>query len=154
LEITMDRILVATDGSKSAGKAVATAAELAKREGARLTILHVEDQKPLSKAETEFGEVELGEAVAEKRGSLPESVASLYSGLMWREAAHLYDTQSMLLRQAIGERILGNARTQAIKLGAPEVDVVSAIGDAAHEIVAAADRTGADLIVVGRRGLG
>ena len=47
----MERILVALDGSDHSNKAVDLAADLAEKYGARLVLLHVLSNKPLSDAE-------------------------------------------------------------------------------------------------------
>ncbi len=59
----MKKILVATDGSDHAGKAVELAADIASKYDADLIILHVSGHKPLSKGERHLVEVELADEV-------------------------------------------------------------------------------------------
>jgi nucleotide-binding universal stress UspA family protein len=54
----------------------------------------------------------------------------------------------------IGERVLNAARFRAEKRGVKAIETVVAHGDPAHEIIDAANRHNAELIVMGRRGHG
>jgi nucleotide-binding universal stress UspA family protein len=147
----MKSILVATDGSKQADRAVVRAAELASISGATLTVLNVQDTRPLREIETRFAEIELAEHV--KDYSIPPLANEGGPELSVRDAIVAYDRQSVALRQVFSDNILARAREMAKSASATSVTTLSANGDAATEIIAAAQTTKADLIVLGRRGL-
>lgn len=149
----MKSIVVATDGSAQAGRALTRAAELAKMSGAPLLIVQVQDARPLGRMPTHFAEVELSERL--KRYMMPlvahEGVVSMETNL--QDAILMHDRQALALRQAISDQILEGAEAIVRKAGVAKVTTQSTIGDAATEIVAAAKAADADLIVMGRSGL-
>lgn len=149
----MENILVATDGSTQAGRAVAKAAELAKTFGAAMTIVNVQDAKPLRDMETHFAEVELADRL--KNYAFPSTATGggLTVETSLQDAIVAHDQQSLALRQVLSDNILLRARDIANQAGVAGVSTRSANGDAANEIVSAAKAAGADLIVLGRRGL-
>lgn len=119
-------LLVPTDGSELSSKAVRQAVELGQSLGARLTIFHVQTNFPISL-------VGVGELVD------PHTVDALVT------AAH--DNAQQILAEAA-------AVAQAAGVACDQDTVVHALPYAA--IVEAAERHGADLIVMashGRRGL-
>jgi nucleotide-binding universal stress UspA family protein len=150
----MKRILVATDGSSHGLKAIAAAAKLASAENAALTIINVMDDRSLSSELVHFGEDELAGAMQARSSVLPANVANLYAELMWPDAVNLIERQSLLLKEVVSENILVHSDDQARKAGAVEVQTLSKSGDPAAQILAAAESINADLIVLGRRGLG
>ncbi len=119
-------ILVPVDGSANAHKAVELAGDLASHWGARVVLVHV-----LRRA---------GDAVA------PEGLEA------YMESEHLRLTEQDFLRLAATEIVDREAATLAARGTGAERYVE--IGDPAEEIVAAAKRHGADLIVIGSRGRG
>ena len=116
-------ILVATDGSEPSQRAVARAAGLAASEGTRLFILNVIRDMQFPEALKRMAEVE-----------------------------RLVGTRSDVLNY-VADKILGDARKEAQKQGARDVEVITGSGDPATAMVAEADSRGVDLIVVGTRGL-
>jgi len=149
----MKTILVATDGSKPSEKAVRTAAELAALAGATLTIINVQDERPLDEMKQRFGEVELRELIEDRPGDLSGAARlPLQPGVV--DSFRTYERQTLILHQYLAEAILARASDQAREAGATGISSLAATGDAAQEIVSAANKIGADLIVVGRRGLG
>lgn len=150
----MKNIVVATDGSKGGQKALAAASDLAKAESAKLIIVNVVDPAPLSDELAEFGQVEFESALAKRGAMIGVGVGGPYQGMAWRDALQLSEGQSSLLRQVVSDSILAHASDKARKSGVADVETVSSVGDAANEIIRAARSTHADLIVVGRRGLG
>lgn len=149
----MKSILVATDGSEHAEKAVKAAAELASAAGAKLTIMNVQDARPLREMVSHFAEIEFAEQLRAHEEGVPAAAVAMYQGLGPRDAVAVFDGQSSMLRQTLSDSILAQSRNQAAKIGARDIAVVSVDGDAAREIISTAHRIGADLIVVGRRGL-
>jgi nucleotide-binding universal stress UspA family protein len=149
----MKSILVATDGSPTARKAVQTAAEMARSAGAALTIVNVQDNRPLGDIE-HFAETEFADRFPVPTAEAPVDIATLYSRLAPREAVSVFSNHNAMVHRAVADTILLNARRDAEAAGFSGAATIPAVGDAGREIVATANRIGADLIVVGSRGLG
>lgn len=111
-----------TDGSESAERAVAHAAQLAKAFDARLTVL------------TAFAP------------QAPEEVQRA-------QAEAPADLQWMLTDASQAEDRAGSGKALAAKLGLKEVRTRVFRGDPAEALVETADDVGADLIVVGSKGM-
>ena len=118
-------ILVATDGSDHAERAVAMAVDLAGIHEGRIVLLHVLPDvvnervpKHLEKL-VELERVDLGEAL-----------------------------------NGIGDTIVNQAQRQALELGAKDIETVVTTGNPAKQILESADLYNADFIVMGGRGLG
>lgn len=122
----MQRIVAAVDGSPPALRAVAFAAKLAGGQGAELILTMVVRDLPPS------GSPEL------------EDYARL---------EHI-ETPTRTLAFAAADSVLENARQIAEANGAQRLSTAVSIGEPAAEIVALAERSQADLIVVGSRGHG
>ena len=115
-------VAVGTDGSETAGTAVAAAMDLAERFGATLLVLSAYTRQP--------------------RGSgAPRLGSSASPDLQWasNEAEHV-------------ERILAVAEESATARGV-ECRSAMAEGDAGEVLVSLAERHGADLLVVGNKGM-
>lgn len=114
----LNRIVVGTDGSENAGKAICYAGELAEQTGAELIVVAVDNLAPVPDELQEFardadlGHSEIYEAVVQSGKSLAEDAGA----------------------RSVSTRIL--------------------TGDPASALVAFAEETDADLIVLGSRGLG
>jgi len=125
--MTFKTILVAVDGSTHATKNVEIAADVAQRYGAKLVILHV--------------------------------VARLFEGRVRDELAnfasmeHTEQTEYEML-QELGREIVQSAALSAHQKGITSVETVVEVGDPASVIVSMTRARSADLIVLGRRGLG
>jgi nucleotide-binding universal stress UspA family protein len=148
------RVLVALDGSEHANKATDLACAMASRFGADLIAVHVVADKPLSEAERQMAEVEFqGEVArdfdltrfADARGDI-----RLMSQRLTEQAAET----ARRFRLALGERLLEDARTRARGQAVPSVRSVLREGDPAAAILNVAREEKADIIVMGRRGLG
>jgi nucleotide-binding universal stress UspA family protein len=120
----ISKILVATDGSEVASKAVKYAVELAKQTGASLTLL----------------------SVAEESSFLSTTVPEVITPTHLREAIDDY------LRQ-VAEAILARAEEWSQKSGVPSQKVVR-FGNPVEEIVEEAQKSKTDLIVLGSHGKG
>lgn len=145
-------ILVATDNSAHARKAVDLAADLAEKYRAGLLILHVVDPRQASPDLRHMAEIEhMIRTDPGNRGlnatlGLPGDWAARMSSL--RESAN--DTLAVLT--ALGDHLLGAARQQvADRVGKVETRLEQ--GDPAQCILDIAEREGVDLIIVGSRGL-
>lgn len=143
------RILVAIDGSDPGARALDAAADLAAKYGSRLEILHVRMHgRPVEELER-MAEVEhIVAHVAPK--ALPAALpnASTMADLM----SHVEHETRVVAE--IADRLLDGARQTAHAAGAKDVGIKSVGGDYADGILDAAKDMRADLIVMGRRGLG
>lgn len=148
----MKTILVATDGSDHGDRAVKQAASLAKATGGTLTIVNVRDSRPVGEIERHFAEVEFGDQLRRYNEVAGLSDISTAAGL--HAAVQKANAQSGALAQIISDRIVANAEQDAKSEGLKQVSSSSLVGDAADAILEAADKHGADLIVMGHRGLG
>lgn len=119
-------ILVAIDGSDHATRAVAAAADLATRYGARLALIHVMRHANLRILEQDLAALEANEDITFSKRDLLELV---------------------------GRDVLNNAELHARELGVADLVTETAEGHPAEAIVEYAGKLGADLIVMGSRGL-
>ena len=147
----INTIVVSTDGSDHANRAVAMAGDIAAKFGARVVVLqallhHISASDLRDLCET----LEVDQAVVKKLDDLEQA--------MFEVAAAAYAPVPIpvppdILRK-IGDRIAESARQTLEGMGVS--DVVSQVvdGKPAENIIAAAEHEKADLIVMGRRGLG
>lgn len=119
-------IVAAVDGSDEADRAVDWAAQLARCNDVPLTIIHV-----------------LGRSGAEH---VPMSVEE-------HEYLERIDAGAQGLLRSAADKLVGRAARRAVEVGAPEVDTVILTGDPAVTIATAAEDLGANLVVMGSRGL-
>jgi nucleotide-binding universal stress UspA family protein len=117
-------ILVATDGSTAANRAVDLAADMAVKYECSLTILNVVRDMQLPPELVKMAEVE---------------------NLSLRDGG---------LLKFLAEKVLNKAAERAKKKGAKEVRTTVVQGDPATAIIKQAKRRKADLIIMGTRGLG
>jgi nucleotide-binding universal stress UspA family protein len=125
-----ETIVVSVDGSEPSSHALSTAVDIAKRYGARLTILHaVMDDAPLSSL------IE----VAERNGFMDQITAELDEATSIKPvpvpitAAPLVAIPEELLGK-IGSLLLEKSVSQARALGLEEVETALLGEDAAHEV--------------------
>lgn len=145
-----ETIVVSVDGSEPSSHALSAAVDIAKRYGARLTILHaVMDDASLSTL------IE----VAERNGFMDQITAELDEATSIKPvpvpitAAPLVAIPEELLGK-IGSLLLEKSVSQARALGLEEVETALLGEDAAHEVLRYAADKKVDLIVCGTRGLG
>lgn len=142
-------ILVAIDGSNPAGRALKLAIDLTLKYKARLYIVHVHlHGRP----------VEELERLSEIEHLVPEVAANLTpssdaNATRYRDLLSKAEDEAKVV-SAMGDLILLRAKEQALEAGVELVETYFAGGDYADGILDAIDETGADLVVLGRRGLG
>jgi nucleotide-binding universal stress UspA family protein len=118
------RILVASDASPAGNRAVRMAAQIADKFDAKLAILYVVRDMQLPPEIKRMAEIE---KIQGDRATIMQMVA---------------------------ESALKDAKAQALRDGAKDVQTSTASGDPANEILRAAKDKKADLVVLGTRGLG
>lgn len=122
-----NHLLVPVDGSDHANRAIDIAGDLAKRYGAKLTLIHV-----------------LTHAGGYR---VPKELKA------FEQIEHMRVTEHDIIESA-GREILAKAETHARKQGASDCATMLETGDAARLITDAVASKGVDLVVMGRRGLG
>ena len=151
----MKAILVPTDGSSTAEKALEVALDLAQQHKAAVTLFHVllKDKEPdelLRLPELEAAGADVVDTLRKiSRAPEPEHTAE---GLMAGRNLPSRPVGEDLLRR-IGEHILKRAQAQAAARGVPVETLELASDRPAEAIVAAARANSADAIVMGSRGL-
>lgn len=120
------KILIAVDGSSHSKRAVDVAIDLTKRYRASVILLHVI-----------------------RNLSLPKEILEMIS------SGEVNSSRIEILQDS-AEIILGDAKEKFQEAGLLDVDVSTefVIGDPAYKIVNCAAQSGADLILIGQRGIG
>lgn len=146
------RVLVAVD--EHATRALDLACEVASRFGAELIAMHVIPDKPLSEAEGKMAEVEFSAEVARgfdlTRFAEARDDVRLMSQRLTEQAAET----ARRFRIALGERLMEDAKAHARQQAVPSIRTVLREGDPAAAILNLAREENADIVVMGRRGLG
>ncbi len=147
-------IVVPTDGSDHANKAIDLGADIAGKYGARIVILHVlmhhmsaTDVKILSR------EIGAPASVIAKLEELEQSMLDATMASATGGAPIMLPVPSDILSE-VGKLITDKAVEAAKAKGASDVAVQIVDGSAAEAILAAAETEHADMIVMGSRGLG
>jgi nucleotide-binding universal stress UspA family protein len=149
----MERIMVALDGSEHSDKALDLASEIAAGCGTELVLLHVVSDKPLTDGERQMAEVEyLNEIATSLNGSAVESPGDPSSRA--QQVLQHYADVARRFRQAMGQRMMSQARARARARGARSVQNLVEDGDPAGTILRLAKGLHVDMIVLGSRGLG
>jgi nucleotide-binding universal stress UspA family protein len=138
-------IVVATDGSDNAKRAMEVGAELAAACGARLTVVHVAPAYvPLEDVEkTKEPPQEAKDEIKRMRDAMAGFEMSSYTPVPAPQSAIEF----------LGNAVLDRADNIARESGMTNTSRVLAYGNAAEKIVAEAEKAAADLIVIGTRGL-
>jgi nucleotide-binding universal stress UspA family protein len=142
------KIVVATDGSNNALRAVATAADVGATYQAKVYILHCVLEGPIPKGLLEWARIE--HLVEEtKWPQLPEWPGYGNLGVIGpnREPRVTYDA-----RLQLGRVILDTASSRIRDKGVHDIEEVFDEGDPAKAVVALADREDIDLAVLGTQG--
>jgi nucleotide-binding universal stress UspA family protein len=146
-------IVVPTDGSAHAKKAVDLAADIAEKYGARIVLLHVLLRHTSeSDIESLCKENAMPDALAKKfedlrQAYLDRAAASYEDGI-------IFVPISDDVLNDVGNLILDNARLKVELTGVKDVTAHVVDGAPADKIIAAAEKENADMIVMGSRGLG
>tara|TARA_R110002096_G_scaffold206585_1_gene392891 strand:+ start:549 stop:995 length:447 start_codon:yes stop_codon:yes gene_type:complete len=119
------KIVVGIDGSDTSHTALEIACDLAQKYGSELHLVHTPQ---------------------------PQTVAFAMGAVTGYHAVTTMPAPSEI-KQA-GEKVLDAGRALAKKHDQKITQTYMDLGDPAHEIVACAEKCGADLIITGRRGLG
>jgi nucleotide-binding universal stress UspA family protein len=148
----MKKVLIATDGSASATKAVAFGADLAAKYGAEVVLVHVLLRDHLSDnlrhmAEVEFQAAEGGRPLYEAIAAIPDARFPS-AGLVPENA----QTPERVL-YAVADQVLANAERKVHEHGVKKVSRQIEDGKPAARILDVADDVQADMIVTGARGL-
>lgn len=125
----INRILVATDASEASNRALEMAAQFAVLHNAQILIIHV------------IRDMQIPFEIDE----IPE--------LEFHQIESFNDAREEIMRK-IAESILRTAREKAEKAGARIVETAIGTGDPATSILGFAERSKADMIAMGTRGLG
>lgn len=145
-------ILVATDGSEHANRAIELAGELAGKLGAKLTILHVllhgqSADRMGRMVDSEHLARKSAQAVGDDMPPLAGQLSKVFQTFMTPERGEGFVSE-------IGQLVLGRAARRARDAGAADVETRAEDGERAETILRVARDIGADTIVVGKRGLG
>lgn len=144
-------ILVATDGSSHAGKAIDLATDIGAKYQARLVLLNVITGGPLPASLAHMVEVE---HIGRIEGEQP--VAPVPEG-KFPASMHTVDKaegSSYRVHQFLAQKILSEAEKVSKSKGITDIRNVIKEGDPARSILDLAKEENADLIVMGSRGLG
>lgn len=148
----ISNILVATDGSDTAARAVDLAADLAARLGASLTVGHVLQHGAQAEELNRMTEAEhlVRHAATEARldmANIPSNMDAIFAGT-------LSGAEKERVIAVLGEEIVALAARHAKDAGAKDVSTRIVNGDYDEGILEMAKDVGADTIVIGQRGLG
>ena len=142
-------ILVPTDGSDHAGKAVALASDIAEKYGAKLVILHVLRRGGLTEEARHMAEVEHLAEPAAAGGPFAANTPASSAAVLQRSRSE----DEGRIQSRIGERILGAAEMTARDNNVEQIETRMEEGDPVKGILEAAEQAKANLIVMGCRGL-
>ena len=143
------QILVATDGSEHGARAVEVACGLAAACGSTVSIVHVLGEGEVPESLRELVEAEhLVEPVRLEVRDLSPAGGGVDLGKVGETAARRYQVW-----RAVGEFVIEAASAEAGERGVPVGSAKVVEGDPATAIIRAAKDCGADLVVLGRRGV-
>lgn len=148
------KILVATDGSEHAERALDVAGNLAARYDADLIVLSAFSSTDMSESTRHMAEVE--HLMPPRRQVMGADVVMTGAAALPLDTGGEGDYYGVMYRAAekIGERLAAEGADAARKAGASKVKAVVREGDPAEVILNVARDDDIDLIVVGSRGLG
>jgi nucleotide-binding universal stress UspA family protein len=121
----INKILVATDGSSHAKKAVDFASDFASKYDATIYVVHVVQEERIPDEMKEF-----------------------------MEAEHLVASPGKAYRETIGKKIIEDAKSNMLQHDIKKIEPILLVGDAPREIVDFAKKQNIDVIILGNQGLG
>lgn len=146
---SIKRLVVPTDGSAAADRAVELASDVAAKYGAEVTFVYVVNRGPsLEQLRASVDMDQLSESTRSEIAADKHPVAEHVSAAMFPPVV----AEAAL--KEIGEQVLARAEKTAADKGVGKIDLVLKDGDPARVIVGVAKHGSADLIVMGSRGLG
>jgi len=142
-------IVLAIDGSTCAKHAQSVAIDLASKYEAKLTLVHVltHDHPP-----KEFARMAEVENLLDAKQPKVSSKENTYSAVARFIGGEKEDKGAKVI-VLLGEQIIEKASKNATQVGVTNVTSEIRIGDYANSILEVANEVGADIIVMGRRGL-
>ena len=144
-------ILVPTDGSGHANKAVTLAADIAEKYGARLVLLHVMPRGPLPEALRHMADIEhVGETGAPDTAGVTASIPT--ANIPTGTAPAGGDNEREIL-EFVGGKILSAGVDIAKQKGVADYETVLEDGNPVKRILEYLDKEKANLIVMGSRGV-
>jgi nucleotide-binding universal stress UspA family protein len=142
-------ILVPTDGSAHAKKAVDLAGDLAATSGAKIVLLHVLLRGHMPEGLMRAAQVEhIGES-----HDKPSNLVNIPQEIMARVEGKMGTQLPLQVLEFIGKRVLAGAEQVCRDKGVETVELVVEEGRPTEIILDYAKRTNADMIVMGSRGL-
>lgn len=144
-------ILVATDGSTHARKALAFACDLARKYEARLIVLHVLIHKHVAEALRDIDTRE--EATGERGESLIAALGDRRLREFFTDTTEPAQKPLRAVLEYIAKKVIAEAQDIARVHGVQPARVVVEDGDPAKRILEHAEKENADVIVMGSRGL-
>lgn len=145
----MKTMVVATDGSEHARKAVTLAADLASKSDARLVLVHVLLRGELSEDMRHLAEVEYHTREGGKTPAPLVPLGRYPANIVPSDVAR--DPTPVL--QTVGEQILKEAKQIAKDHGVTKVDTRIEDGDVVKRLLSVVEEVDADILVTGSRGL-
>ncbi len=146
---TVKNLVVATDGSAVADKAVGLASDVAAKYGAEVTFVYVMNRGPsLEQLRSTVDMDQLSESARNEIAAERHPIAEHVTATMFPPVV------AAAALKEIGEQVLARAQKMAADKGVAKADAVLKDGDPARVIVGVAKHGGADLIAMGSRGLG
>ncbi len=150
----LQTILVATDGSDHARKAVRLASDLCAKYEARLVLVHVLMNHASSATLTKLASQRaLGKRLWDRLNSYESEIYEAMAGAD-AAAGFVPIPAPREVLEGVAKVVLERAEAQAAKAGVARIDTRVAGGDPADAILDAAKTEKADMIVLGSRGLG
>jgi nucleotide-binding universal stress UspA family protein len=148
----MKRILAPTDGSPHSRKALAFAADLAKRYDAELLVAHVTNDTRITDEDRRLVETEYASEIQPALKRAEEAAGSVVG--LPIAAQFEYEATATAVGKVLGEQLLKSAEDYLRERGAARVHTVLAHGDPAKTLLSIADEDNIDLIVIASHGHG
>ena len=142
-------IIVPTDGSLHADKAVDLAGDLAAKYGAKIVLLHVLLRGHMPEGLLRAAQVENIAAKSSKPGNLVNMPQEIMARVEGKKGTQV----PLEVLQFIGKRVLAGAEKTCRDKGVETVELAVEEGNPTEIILDYAKQTNADMIVMGSRGL-